>query len=484
VSDDRINEEMVSALMHGTRETLDTIRSDRVAVLGEALSGVLDTYRRWLHFPDAQLLYLCIAAVLANRMEEGDPVWLIVVGGSSRGKTETLSGFDGLPDVRVVGSLTEAALLSGTPKKEQAKNASGGLLRELPAFGATLVIKDFGAILTLPRDRRAIVVQALRDVYDGRYVRDVGTGGGLRLQWTGRLGLLAGATGALDAHHAVVGALGERWLTLRLALDRHDDDGVDDEDEMARRALAGGQTRTMRTDLTEALCGYVESLTPPPMVNLDAADTELVIALSVLVTNARSPVERDARDRTIEQVPQGEGPSRFARQLHKLALCLYALGLDQEHVQAAIRRLAFDSIPPTRRQALDHLLARAEPCKTGAVATTFGLPTVTVTRVLEDLAAHGLLRRRKTGEAHNAPYEWWPSRRAVSLYERINKPLEQAEKRSSEMSQSPSLRERHSVERDISEELRSEPLPVDDDELERLAELGRQLGLTEESPDA
>jgi hypothetical protein len=475
---DRPTNADVLALIRGTGEVLDQIRSERVAALGEALSGVLDTFQRWLHFPDAQLLYLCIAAVLANRMEEGDPAWLVVVGGSSRGKTETLSGFDGLPDVRVVGSLTEAALLSGTPKKERATNASGGLLRELPAFGATLVINDFGAILSLPRDRRAIVVQALRDVYDGRYVRDVGTAGGLRLEWTGRLGLLAGATGALDTHHAVVGALGERWLTLRLPLDHHDEHERDDEDEMARRALAGGQTTTMRADLTEALCGYVESLTPPPMTNLDAADTELVIALSILVTNARSPVERDARDRTIEQVPQGEGPSRFARQLHKLALCLYALGLDQAHVQAAIRRLAFASIPPTRRQALEHLLACGERQKTGDVATTFGLPTITVGRVLEDLAAHGLLHRRKTGEATNTPYEWWPSERAVALYERVNKPLEQAKKRSSEMSQSPLLKERESVERDFLEELDSGPPPVDDDEADRLWQRGQEWGLT------
>ena len=40
------------------------------------------------------------------------------------------------------------------------------------------------------------MVQALRDVYDGRYVRDVGTAGGLHLEWTGRLGLLAGQTWA------------------------------------------------------------------------------------------------------------------------------------------------------------------------------------------------------------------------------------------------------------------------------------------------
>jgi hypothetical protein len=391
VSDD------LAKLMRETAIPLARARADRVAALGEALSAVLDTFRAWLHFPDAELLYLNIAALLANRMEEGDPVWLVNVGGSSRGKTEMLSAFVGVGDVRVVGSLTEAALLSGTPKKERGKTASGGLLRELPEFGATLVIKDFGAILTLPRDRRAIVDQALRDVYDGRYVRDVGTSGGQKLEWTGRLGLLAGATGALDGHHGVVGALGERWLTLRLPTDSRD--GLwDDEDEMARRALAGGQTKSMRPELSEAVCGYVGSLEPPPWRQLDDADTELVVAVSVLVTTARSPVERDPYgSRAIEFVPQGEGPGRFARQLHKLTLCLYALGLNRAHVHAAIRRLALDSIPPTRRRALEYLLGREEPEKTGAVAarcSTSGGCSRRATRPASALRRGSSLRRR------------------------------------------------------------------------------------------
>jgi hypothetical protein len=281
------------------------------------------------------------------------------------------------------------------------------------------------------------------------------------LEWIGRLGVLAGATGALDAHHSVVGALGERWLTLRLPLDNHVG-GRSDEEEMARRALSGGQTRSMRAELSEALCGYVESLEPPPLTELDEADTELVVALSVLVTTARSPVERD-HDRMIEHVPQGEGPSRFARQLHKLALCLYALGLDRAHVQAALRRLAFDSIPPTRRLALEHLLASHEHKKSSDVAMAIGLPTATVTRVLEDLAAHGLLHRRKTGEAVNAPNEWWPSARARALYKRaVEEPLEQAKNCSPGKSQSATKRERQCVDDDFSGELGSQPSLVDE----------------------
>ena len=421
------------------------------------LAGVLKTLRTWLHFPDADLLYLSLAAVLANRMEEGDPVWQMIVGGSSRGKTELLAAFDSLDYVQLVGSLTEAALLSGTPQKERAKDASGGLLRTLPQYGATLVVKDFGAILTLPRDRRAVVVQALRDVYDGRYVRDLGTSGGKHLEWTGRIGLIAGATGALDAHGSVIAALGERWLTLRLAADRKDGESTiadspteGDEAAMARRALRGSQTHEMREAISDAVGRYLTALTPPKMRPLDDVDTELLVALSVLVTKARSPVERDPRTREIEIVPQGEGPARFARQLHKLVLCLYALGLARPDVHRAVRRLALDSITPTRRQVLDVLLAVDEPLPTSTVGNAVGLPTNTTRRVLEDLAAHGLVGWRKKHDGDNAPHLWWASATTLDLWRRTANPQKQAESRVPDMSQPYVSRETLDVEEDFS----------------------------------
>jgi hypothetical protein len=179
------------------------------------LDDVIATFRRHLYMPDPIPLQITLAAVVANNMATGDPVWIALIGGSSRGKTEQVSSLDGLPGVRVVGALTVPALLSGSSRKERTKEATGGILREIGDSGI-LVVKDLGAILTLHRDARAQVLQALRDLYDGRYTRDVGADGGMKLEWQGRLGLIAGATSALDSAHAVLSALGERWVTVRL----------------------------------------------------------------------------------------------------------------------------------------------------------------------------------------------------------------------------------------------------------------------------
>ena len=379
------------------------------------LQDVTDAYRKWQHFPDTTPLHVVLAAVLANRMQEGDPLWLMILGGSSRGKTELLAALSSLEFVRVVGSLTEASLLSGTPKRERSKNASGGLLRELPEDGSMLVVKDFGAVIAMPRDRRAAVLQALRDIYDGRYTRDVGTGGGQRLEWQGRLGFIGAATGSLDAHHSIITALGERWITLRL----HSTGSK----ESAVAALVHHSTKQMRQELEDVVARYILNMPPPELLQLSEEQVEFLSSLSMLAANARSPVERDSYNREIIVVPQTEGPPRLARQFHKLMSCLDAMGLHAEIIAAALLRITLDTIPSPRREALEYLVGMdGEQAKTSIIATDLELPTSTALRTLEDLHVLGLAEREKEGENDNAPWLWNTSSQAASLWENASKP--------------------------------------------------------------
>ena len=97
-----------------------------------------------------------LAAYVANRKLDGDPVWLMLVGGSGVGKTERLIPLAVMPDVVLESSITgPAALLSGTGKKERAKDATGGLLRKLPEGGGVLLLKDFTSIIDMHRESHA-----------------------------------------------------------------------------------------------------------------------------------------------------------------------------------------------------------------------------------------------------------------------------------------------------------------------------------------
>ena len=127
----------------------------------------------------------CLATAAVEKFDDGsDPVWVLVISGPGAAKTETVQAFVGTgANDRPAQSPSEAALLSATPKRERAKDATGGLLRRIGERGL-LVIKDVTSILSMNRDTRARVLSALREVYDGHWIREVGAEGGCTIAGT------------------------------------------------------------------------------------------------------------------------------------------------------------------------------------------------------------------------------------------------------------------------------------------------------------
>ena len=150
-----------------------------------------------------------------------------------------------------------------------------------------ILCKDFGSVLSMNRDARAAVLAALREVYDGSWTRHVGTDGGQTLHWAGKVGLVAGCTPTIDRHHAVVGAMGERFVLLRLA--------EAEAAEQARRSLAhAGREHVMRSELAEVVAGLFAGDWQSEPRELPEADRERLVSLTTLVVRCRSAVERDS----------------------------------------------------------------------------------------------------------------------------------------------------------------------------------------------
>jgi hypothetical protein len=290
--------------------------------------------------------------------------------------------------VHAAATLTEGALLSGTPGKEREAGTKGGLLREIGEFGI-LLCKDLGSVLSMNRDARAAVLAALREVFDGSWTRHVGTGGGRTLHWSGKVGLVAGCTPTIDRHHAVMGAMGERFLLFRLP--------EVESGEQARRALAhaGGESE-MRAELAQTVAKLFALPACEPLPRT-SEDDERLISLATLVVRARSAVERDGYSREIELIPGSEAPTRLVVVLARLLAGLDAIGADRAVGWPVITKAALDSIPAIRRAVIDVLVA-ADELKTSAVAAVIDYPTQTTRRALEDLAAHGIAQREVGGE--------------------------------------------------------------------------------------
>ena len=253
---------------------------------GDALEQVHRAYLGWFGRDyDTGALDVVLCAARAEKLP-GDPPWVLNVAGSGCAKTETITPL-GAAGARMVSMLSgEAALLSGTPQNKRAEEATGGLLREIGSSGL-LVIKDFTSVLSMHRDTRAKVISALREIHDGHWVRDVGTDGGMKIPWSGRIVIIGACTTAWDAHREVVASMGDRFLVVRQRTDRL---------PAGRKAIGNhGSERQMREQLGAAVR---ETLArplagAPPEIG-DDGDAGL-LALADLVTRCRTRLSGTGR---------------------------------------------------------------------------------------------------------------------------------------------------------------------------------------------
>jgi hypothetical protein len=210
-----------------------------------------------------------------------------------------------------------------------------------------------------------------------------------------------------------MGSMGERFVLYRLP--------PVDADAQARRALSHvGREPAMRRELAEAAASALSAaetwrLDQPA----DAAATERLVSVSTLAVRCRSAVERDSYSREVVLIPEPEAPARMALVLLRLLNGLAALGVDEATRWRLVSKCALDSMPAVRRGVLERLAPRGAETTT-AVAEALGYPTTTARRALEDLAAHGVVRRIAEGPGRADRWEmdpWtrerWPGAEAV-----------------------------------------------------------------------
>lgn len=345
------------------------------------LAEVHEIFRHWFGKGyDCSVIDAVMATAAAERLA-GDPLWLLVISGPGNTKTETVQSLSGA-GARVTSTIaSEGALLSASPRKARAKNATGGLLRRIGDRGL-LVIKDVTSILATDRNTRAGVLAALREIYDGRWERNVGTDGGQTLTWTGRIAVVGAVTTAWDAAHAVVSVMGDRFVLIR-------SDSTKQRHQAGTQAIKNtGTEPEMRAQLAAAVGGLVSSVGNQPWL-IDDGETASLIKAADIVTYARTAVERDYRGDVINSHAP-EMPTRFAKQLAQLVRGGLAIGMDRTAAMRLALRCARDSIPTLRLEILLDL-ANNSRSRTIDVCRRITKPYRTVRRELEALHILGLL---------------------------------------------------------------------------------------------
>lgn len=359
---------------------LDEVLSETVRTTA-TIDEVHASFTRWLgNEYDLDALDVVLAAAAVERLD-GDPVWLLMLSGSGNAKTETVQALAGAGAYVTSTITSEGALLSATSKRETTKDATGGLLRKIGRRGV-LVVKDVTSILAMNKDMRGQVLAALREVYDGRWERNVGTDGGKTLTWEGRIVLIGAVTSEYDRHHAVISAMGDRFALVRV-------DSGKGRMTSGRQALRNvGSEVQMRAELVE-VAGRLLNRPDAAGVDLDEVVAEALLSVADLVTLARTAVEKDYKGQVLE-AHAPEAPTRFAKMLGQIVRGGLSLGLDIDHCKRLAFRVAHDSLNPLR---LECLLDVAEHpySRTTEVAKRVQKPRGTVDRYLQELHILGLL---------------------------------------------------------------------------------------------
>jgi DNA-binding MarR family transcriptional regulator len=176
----------------------------------------------------------------------------------------------------------------------------------------------------------------------------------------------------------------------------------------------------MRAELSSAMQDFFDSLTlPDTPLALTNAEQDWLIDLASLVVRARSAVERDGRTHEIELIPDPEAPTRLVLTLARLYAGLRAVQVTKAEAWQLINKIGFDSLPALRWRVLHKLLqidTRIEGhVEAPTLAAALGYPTQTTRRTLEDLAAHGLITRKKGKHADR----WCVPTEVIMLYKSV-----------------------------------------------------------------
>jgi hypothetical protein len=348
--------------------------------------------RGWLHLDTVDHVLFALAVAVSAAVDVGEPLWGLVIGPASSGKTEAIRMLD-LVAHEHPDEVTAPSLLSWSKAKEP---RPVGILARLPNPGL-LTVADFSTVLaTSDRGGRDQLFALLRRAYDGAVSRDLGNTA-RPLTWQGRLTLLAGCTPVIDSYSSHADALGPRWLYCRI-------DGQDSETKRAtgRKALNAGKLSAQRADAAALAARIVEMAAGRVPDTLDEDVKDSLLDAAIIACYGRAAVERDGYGRReICGVPVVEEPPRLTGQLALLARALLALGLNTHQATALARRCALDSIPQARRRALSVLATTHEP-SISEVARTANLHRHVARMALEELDAIGLATQNDDPEPGEA----------------------------------------------------------------------------------
>lgn len=350
------------------------------------LKEIKDLYNETYYMIDDWVIDLIIAVTLGGKMP-GDPIWLMVIGGSSSGKSELINIVGQVDYVHQISNLTENSFLSGVGKSGDEHS----LLHQIGTTGV-IVMKDFTSILTMRDDRKDVILGQMREIFDGYITKKTGNQKEVN-EWRGKLNFIGGVTDSIYSTTEKSTAMGPRFINYvmptlnrdqRLKMLEISSHNMDD-------------IKQKRFAIQVAVKEFIEekiATIPLKLKDIDAEFKYQLMVVSDFVAQSRTATERDYRG-VLNLINSSELATRLFGQFYKLAQYFVYLSDEEElnnNYKKLIIKLCLDSIQKQRRLCLREL-SRYDYVTPKGLGHLLRYPTKTTRVWLEDLNALGICER-------------------------------------------------------------------------------------------
>jgi len=322
-------------------------------------------YNKYLYLEEPDYLKIVFATVLANRLDTV-PVWLMVIGNSSTGKSEILSSLESSPEILSVSLFTQNSLLSGHQQED-------GLIARLDK--RVMIVKDASTIATIHSNQRSFIFSQLRAAYDGQLEKATGLG---QKTLRAKFGMIIAGTPAVEHMRTFEVALGERFIYYRPKL-------VTTDSIWEKVKVRAQEWSKAKAHMTMTASSFLEGFKMP----MDIFTFDGLEFLAECIPSLRAEVMRDGYTKEINFVVDVyEAPIRVFKQLVALYTALLYLCSEPE-AQSIIKRICRDAIPFIRLRVFEAINAGLNT--PSHLITATGMSKSSLLRTLEDMTKLKLL---------------------------------------------------------------------------------------------
>jgi len=367
------------------------------------LAELKNEIKKYQHLEDTKIIDISLASIIASRLQIGDPVWLIIIGASSGGKSQILRPL-ALTDKKFlhrVDDLTENTFLSGGKSKE----GEISLLNQIGEHGV-IVISDLTVIFSKQAEARTAILSQFRMIYDGEMTKITGNSKE-PLHWHGYLGVLAGSTPSIYSHFEEVSDMGERFIYWRMKeFDQYKATHL----ALSRKKFGKG----LDTTLSDLYAEYLSEATK----SYDGRDIEIsddvlarLIEVASFAERVRTVAHKDWSGKEIDRIPVPAMPMRVALQLMSITK---ALSVMRNYESGSYELLESDlsvldwcgySLANEEKRAVLKVLASVafdNYVSSQIIADRIGLATNVIGIICQNLSAVGVVER----SAENGVLYW------------------------------------------------------------------------------